>query len=340
MFSTVGAILLIDAPPLPEAMAGAGCRASSRPHQFVLGSPSACLEILGASLVQRTLQNLQAAGIGHVAVLCRKEAALPIREAIAESAETPPTLLSADTGDDFWLMMERAQQEMRAKHVEWLFVVNLDTYTEFEPEPAIRHSLRHGSGPVQIIDRKGPLGIWLRNLTREAPRPGTVLEWLVLEGYSNRLTTMSDLRRFVMDMFHFRCASRPGGEPRKPGVWIDRGARVHRRARIVAPAYIGKNTTICAETVITRSSSIERDCVVDYGSVVEDSCLLPGTYVGPELDVASSIVDRNRILHLQHNATLEVHDSMLVGAARSRFRPDLGRPGGQPAESQHRKSSR
>ena len=43
---------------------------------------------------------------------------------------------------------------------------------------------------------------------------------------------------------------RPSGVEVRAGIWIEDGADVHRRARIVAPAYIGSGSKV-REDIIT-----------------------------------------------------------------------------------------
>jgi NDP-sugar pyrophosphorylase family protein len=132
-------------------------------------------------------------------------------------------------------------------------------------------------------------------------------------GYVNRLNDARDLRRLAVDAFLGRCAIRPRGREIKPGVWIDDGARVHRSARIVAPAYIGRGTRVRASALITRCSNVERRCLVDYGTAIEDSSMLPYTYVGRGLDLAHSVCDGSRLVNLARNVAVTVEDAKIIG---------------------------
>jgi NDP-sugar pyrophosphorylase family protein len=116
---------------------------------------------------------------------------------------------------------------------------------------------------------------------------------------------------------------RPWGVEVKPGIWVDEGAEIHRRARIVAPAYIGRASKVSEDTLITRCSSIERDCYVDYGTVIEDSSILPNTHIGIWLDVCHAVASGNKLLSLGRNVTLEVSDRSImrtIGSAREEAR--------------------
>jgi NDP-sugar pyrophosphorylase family protein len=135
-----------------------------------------------------------------------------------------------------------------------------------------------------------------------------------IRDYVNSIAHARDLRRLVSDVLRGRCMMRPSGVEVKPGIWIEDGADVHRRARIVAPAYIGTGSKVREDTLITRCSSIERDCFIDYGTVVEDSSILANTHIGIWLDVAHSVADGNKLFNLERNVILEISDPSVMRA--------------------------
>jgi NDP-sugar pyrophosphorylase family protein len=104
----------------------------------------------------------------------------------------------------------------------------------------------------------------------------------------------------------------PFGREIKPGVWVDEGAQIHGRARIMAPAYLGCGSTIREDTLVTRSSNIESFSCIDYGTVIEDSSILTNTYVGIWLDVCQAVVRENQLFNLAHNVALEIADPSLI----------------------------
>jgi NDP-sugar pyrophosphorylase family protein len=113
-------------------------------------------------------------------------------------------------------------------------------------------------------------------------------------------------------MLRGRCEKNFTGKEIRPGVWIDEGAKVHRRARIVGPAYIGRRSALRADTLITRCSSVEKDCCVDYGTVIENSSLLPNTHVGIWLDVCHAVASGNRLFSLGRNVGIEISDPSVM----------------------------
>ena len=89
---------------------------------------------------------------------------------------------------------------------------------------------------------------------------------------------------------------------------MNEGAEVHRSARIVSPAFIGRGSRIEEQCLITRCSNVENNCQIDYGTVIEDSSILPNSYVGIGLDISRSIIQGNSLLNLERDVTLEIAD--------------------------------
>src|SRR5205807_6956642 len=131
--------------------------------------------------------------------------------------------------------------------------------------------------------------------------------YLVSE-YMVRLKDVRAVRRLTVDAFNNHCALRPSGKEIRPGVWVEENADVDKRARIVAPAYIGRGSKLCEDTVVTRCSSVESHCHIDYGTVIEDSTILADSYVGIWLDVAHAVVSGSQLFNLGHNVALNISD--------------------------------
>lgn len=94
------------------------------------------------------------------------------------------------------------------------------------------------------------------------------------------------------------------------------GAQVERGARIVAPAFLGRDVKVSEQCLITRCSSIERNCQIDYGTVVEDSSILSGTYVGIGLDLSQCIADGTCLVNLNREVALEIKDPVVMRLIR------------------------
>ena len=71
---------------------------------------------------------------------------------------------------------------------------------------------------------------------------------------------------------------------------------------------------IRAGAVITRCSSVERHAEVDCGTVVENSTVLPFSYVGAGLDLAHSVAGMGRIVNLYRDVDVEIVDPKLIAS--------------------------
>lgn len=132
-------------------------------------------------------------------------------------------------------------------------------------------------------------------------------------GYFNELSDAHDLRQFAIDILTLVTETRPAGKEIRPGVWAAAGAQIEKGARILAPAFVGSLTKIRSGAVITRCTSVEHHCEVDCGTVVENTTLLPYSYVGAGLDLAHSVVGEQQIANLRRKALVDIVDSKLIG---------------------------
>ena len=130
--------------------------------------------------------------------------------------------------------------------------------------------------------------------------------------YLNPLSSAKELRQLTTDVFNLRLAFRPHGKEIRPGVWVGERARIHKTARLVAPAFIGAGTKIRAAALITRASSIEHHCEVDCGTVVQSSNVLPYTYVGAGLELLHAVAGASHIANAAKHRTAEINDPKLL----------------------------
>ncbi len=262
-------------------------------------SPIAGLEILGQSIVEHTITRLHSAGVNAVSVV--HEAGF----SLTAGRRFVPDVL-----------MKQAR-----KGFERVLLIRLGAYAEVDFADLLRFHGDGDAGVTRVCDAFGPLDFWVLDsapgrrsrLNLDSPSDVNPPSDYLTGGYVNRLADAHDLRRLVVDAFQGRCAIRPRGREVNPGVWIDDGARVHRSARIVAPAYIGRGTGVRASALITRFSNLECRCLVDYGTAIEDSSVLPYTHVGRGLNVAHAVVEGSRLVNLSRNVALTIRDANLIG---------------------------
>jgi mannose-1-phosphate guanylyltransferase len=70
------------------------------------------------------------------------------------------------------------------------------------------------------------------------------------------------------------------GEQRAEGLWVDRGARIHRTAEIQGRVVLEKDAVIGRGVTIIGDVTVGSDCWVRPGATIKRSILLPGSCVG------------------------------------------------------------
>ncbi|HLK31516.1 MAG TPA: hypothetical protein VKT29_00420, partial [Terriglobales bacterium] len=66
-----------------------------------------------------------------------------------------------------------------------------------------------------------------------------------------------------------------------------------------------------------RCSVVEHHAEVDCGTVLEDTTVLPYTYVGSSLDASHTILGFGAVAHLRRNTEVEISDPRLLGTVAS-----------------------
>ena len=107
----------------------------------------------------------------------------------------------------------------------------------------------------------------------------------------------------------------------KPG----RGSQIHPTARLVAPVHIGSHVQIGARAIVGPNVSIGDGSLIDAEAYVENSIVLPATYVGEGLELTDAIAGGDRLGNVRLNTVIQVTDAHLLSPTRQQISP--GRPG-------------
>ena len=108
----------------------------------------------------------------------------------------------------------------------------------------------------------------------------------------------------------------PSGREIEPGIWVGRNVRLGSGVRLVAPAFIGENTSVSAGCTVGPHASIGSSCLIDANAVLTRSMVTAGTYVGEGLDVLDAIVDGNVLVNVRLGASVRVDDGLLLAGGR------------------------
>ena len=280
--------------------------------------PPALLDVAGNTPLQRTADRLHHFGASQVTAII---AARGIQEEPGNGASAPRW--TTTSRERFWRVAENTFNEMAQEGAELVLVIRLGAYAEVDLESLVQFHLERGCRVSQLRDEAGNVDVFCISASRRNDAASLFRSQLarcrsecpVLEhqGYVNPLATAADLRQFAVDILTLKTQTRPAGEEERPGVWIAPGAQIEKGARLLAPAFIGSFAKIRSGSVITRCTSVEHHTEVDCGTVVENSSVLPYSYVGAGLDLAHSVVGMGRLANLRRNAVVEIADGKLIG---------------------------
>ena len=283
------------------------------------GTPLALADVVGRPAVHHLLRNLKKQNVSEVVVI--SEAAVAALAQQSRHDQMKVQYAVAD-GAQMWRVAESSFIELAQNGAEEILVVRMGPYVEPDLDSLLQAHMDNGTHATRAFHHGRALDLYVvaasrRNdaaylfrhrLAETRTRCGS---WR-FQGYWNALETAQQLRCLAVDSLLGENSIQPAGQEIRPGVWVGRGAHVHSRARVLAPAFIGEYAKVRANAVVTRCSVVEHHVEVDYGTVVEDASLLPYTYVGPGLDITRSVVGNSRVASIDHNVEIEIADARLV----------------------------
>ena len=312
----LGAIVVVGATGEIEPPDAARPRLLRDPGKnFLVDGPLACVEIVGRSMTERLIERFLSAGVEVVSVLIASEGYKPRFRTSFDKDQ-----VEIEQVKDVPAAIRQKIKALNDAGIDHAFLNSADVYAETDFLDLFYFHREAKQAVTSSFDRHGALALWVvdcekaqdPNLEISLDQSRSSAASYFIREYVNRLNHPRDLRQFAEDTLRGRCESRPSGKQVRPGVWMDDKAEVHRRARIVAPAYIGRGAEIKADAVVTRFSNIERDSCVDCGTVVEDSSILENTNIGIWLDVCHAVVSGNKLLSLGRDVTVEISDVSIM----------------------------
>lgn len=281
--------------------------------ETISGVPIALLDVLGRSVLQRVTDRLHDCGISLVRV---------VGEA-ADDAELASFSQPALLPQQPWQAAQRTFSELVQAGAGTVVILRLGPYAEIDYEDLVRTHLAQRSRITAVVTPDGEMAgtfvvnarlndaaYLLRHGLKTSRLPHSFYRFT---GYWNPLLDAAHLRTLAIDAFCGNAELQPDGIEIRPGVWKAPSAILHKRARVLAPAYIGAHVKVRAAAVITRCSVLEHHAQVDCGTVVDNSTLLPDTSVGAGLDITHAVVGFQCLTHLGRNVQIEIHDPKLVG---------------------------
>jgi NDP-sugar pyrophosphorylase family protein len=269
------------------------------------------LDVLGSPLLERTIAKLKLAGVQHPAVL--------------KDSGASNFLLPSQTskGAAFLSEWENAIARAVKDGIDHLFLLRAGIYTDLDYASLLDFHLQTGQPLTQAYAPQGSLdiavvdmaplrnseGAYRKTLSTLIPQP----RHFDFQGYVNPLRNLRDLYQLMQDGLYRRCELRPRGTEVREQVWLGKGTVIDPTATISAPAFIGDHSEVGASCAVVGGCSIERNCKIDYGTLIQESCILPDTYIGIALDVRRAIVAGPKMFPLNRNVEIKISDRRLVG---------------------------
>lgn len=312
----VGAILVVN-----DRTSCAGSSAELYPAKAnAAKGPITCIDILGESVLDRTITRLRKAGIESITVIAgRTWSRRPYYRGVR--------IISTANRFTRWPAAQQALRDQKNQGTDTVLMIGLNAYMEVNLEEALEFHHAKGTPLTQVEDENGSLDFWIVDTDwfctaatgctlpfRYGEFPGLPVSWRTT-GYVNRLTGAGDVRQLVCDALLSRCEFKPRGTEVSPGIWVDEGARIHRHARLNAPVYIGRFVKVGQSAIVTGFSNVERHCRIGTATTVKTASILSHTILGDGLDISNSVVNGSRYVDLKRNIALDIEDSRLVADA-------------------------
>ncbi len=212
--------------------------------------------------------------------------------------------------------------------VERLLMIKLKSYAEIDLTDLLRFHCERRNSVTEAKDTHGQLGVSL--IDHPSLRSATHVNEFNghapyrFRGYAKRILSAKERQELVGDALIGACAMKPSGTQIREQVWIGEGVKLEESVRVIGPTYIGTRTLVRAGVTIGPFASLERDCVVDCGTAVEQSTVLPHTYLAPGLLIRRALVDGERLEDLRSGVVADLQPARL--GSRLHRRSTFGEP--------------
>jgi NDP-sugar pyrophosphorylase family protein len=102
------------------------------------------------------------------------------------------------------------------------------------------------------------------------------------------------------------------GWARESGLTVGRGSHVETPSLTGEHAFVGRGSRVHPEARLGGTSVVSDSCFIDSQASITDSVILPGTYVGENIDIRNAIVNGNQVIRVDSGASYRVADRFLL----------------------------
>lgn len=213
--------------------------------------------------------------------------------------------------------------------VERFLMVKLKSYAEMDLADVVRFHCQGQNSVTDVEDSKGQLGVSILDRVGSAAasqklEPSGMIPVCperakyAFRGYAKRILSSKERQALIGDALTGACAMRPLGQEIREQVWVGKGVSLADSAQVLGPTYIGDRTVVRAGAVVGPFTSVEHDCIVDCGTRLEESSVLPSTYIGPGLLIRRALVNGGHLEDLQRGVIADVEAAGLARTTNAR----------------------
>ncbi|MDM8543693.1 NDP-sugar synthase [Desulfococcaceae bacterium HSG9] len=98
------------------------------------------------------------------------------------------------------------------------------------------------------------------------------------------------------------------------GVWLSRNISLHPTVQIQRPIYIGQNCRISKGVRLGPHTVIGDNCVIDDKTILRNTIILPGSYVGISLELQDVVVDQYRLINIRLESAVTITENFIMGS--------------------------
>lgn len=103
------------------------------------------------------------------------------------------------------------------------------------------------------------------------------------------------------------------GREQSEGIRVGRNAKIHPSADLIPPIFIGENSRVGKGVVLGPNVTVMRNCVIDRDTSLEDSVVLPGSYIGRDLELKDVMVQGGSFVNFRIQGGAQISDEFILG---------------------------
>jgi carbonic anhydrase/acetyltransferase-like protein (isoleucine patch superfamily) len=105
-----------------------------------------------------------------------------------------------------------------------------------------------------------------------------------------------------------------GAREVEEGTWLSRDVGLHPTAHITPPVYIDEECRIGKSAIIGPYAVLGKGCVVDEKTRIENSVVMPWSYIGKDLSLDGCVVDKNCLVNTGIGSEITVTEAFIIGS--------------------------